>query len=519
MNSPHGPDASLTPEQPLAEPSQQSKEFWESQVLQRVPSGIAGLDTILNGGFMQGGIYFISGQPGSGKTILSNQMAFSHVASGGRAVFASILSETHARMFAHLDTLSFFNREPIGDTLYFISGYSVLQKEGLSGLLHLLQGAIRDHKATLLVVDGSLNAESFAQSELAFKEFIHMLQTYADAYGCTILLLSSLDNGEATAEAIAGQTTVDGLIRLSNKLTGLRSLRELQVQKFRGSGFLEGTHALAITDDGVQVYPRIEAIVGREAEVHGPVKASRKRLTFGIEKLDEMLQGGVLVGSSTVAFGPPGSGKTLLGLTFLAEGARQGQQGLYFGLNEPSAFAIDAADQIGLNFTDFVEQDRIRMLWQPAVEGSLDVLAHTLLAAVREHKVRRLVIDGLDAFDDVNVHPQRIALFFTALMGELRTRGVTSISTVELASYFGPAVDIPIEGISARVENILFLRSVELRAGLQRIISILKSRRTGHDSAIRNFTISDQGLEVGDKFESVEGILTGLARPLPGTAV
>ncbi|HEX9991174.1 MAG TPA: ATPase domain-containing protein [Chloroflexia bacterium] len=512
MNSPHGPDASLTPEQPLAEPSQ------EPQVLQRVPSGIAGLDTILNGGFMQGGIYFISGQPGSGKTILSNQMAFSHVASGGRAVFASILSETHARMFAHLDTLSFFNRESIGDTLYFISGYSVLQKEGLSGLLHLLQGAIRDHKATLLVVDGSLNAESFAQSELAFKEFIHLLQTYADAYGCTILLLSSLDSGEVTAEAIAGQTTVDGLIRLSNKLTGLRSLRELQVQKFRGSSFLEGTHALEITDGGVQVYPRVEALVGRQPGVHGPVKASRERLAFGIEKLDEMLHGGVLIGSSTVAFGPPGSGKTLLGLTYLAEGARQGQQGLYFGLNEPSAFAIDAADQIGLNFTDFVEQGQIEMVWQPAVEGSLDVLAHNLLAAVRDHKVQRLVIDGLDAFDDVNVHPKRIALFFTALMGELRTSGVTTISTIELSSYFGPAVDIPIEGISARVENIIFLRTVELRAGLQRIISVLKTRRTGHDSAIRNFTISDQGLEVGDKFESAEGILTGVARPLPGTA-
>jgi circadian clock protein KaiC len=518
MNSTHSPDDALTLEQPLVESSQEPQQLREAQVLQRVPSGIAGLDTILNGGFMQGGIYFISGQPGSGKTILSNQVAFSHAASGGRAVFASLLSETHARMFAHLGTLSFFNREPIGDTLYFISGYSVLQKEGLSGLLRLLQDAIRDHKATLLVVDGSLNAEAFAQSELAFKEFIHLLQTYADAYGCTILLLSSLDNGEATAEAIAGQTTVDGLIRLSNKLTGFRSIRELQVQKFRGGGYLEGTHALEITDDGVQVYPRIEAVLGLRAGVQGSVKASRVRLAFGVEKLDEMLHGGVLIGSSTVVFGPPGSGKTLLGLTYLAEGARQGQQGLYFGLNEPSAFSIDAADQIGLNFTDFVEQGRIQMIWQPAVEGSLDVLAHKLLAAVREHNVQRLVIDGLDAFDDVNIHPHRIALFFTALMGELLTRGVTAILTVELASFFGPAVDIPIEGISARVENILFLRTVELRSGLQRIISVLKTRRTGHDSAIRDFKISDKGLEVGDKFESAERILTGMARSLFGTA-
>ena len=127
---------------------QQREEPRQYQTLQRVSSGIAGLDVILNGGFMQGGIYFISGQPGSGKTILSNQIAFSHIASGGRAVFTSLLSETHARMFAHLSSLSFFDPEPIGDSLYYVSGYSMVQKEGLQGLLSLLRSAVRDNKAT-----------------------------------------------------------------------------------------------------------------------------------------------------------------------------------------------------------------------------------------------------------------------------------------------------------------------------------------------------------------------------------
>ena len=89
-------------------------------------------------------------------------------------------------------------------------------------------------------------------------------------------------------------------------------------------------------------------------------------------------------------------------------------------------------------------------------------------------------------------------------MGELRSLGVTTISTVELDSFFGPDVEIPIEGVSARAENIMFMRSVELLSGLHRIISVLKTRRTGHDSAIREFKISDQGLEVGEKFENAE---------------
>jgi circadian clock protein KaiC len=471
----------------------------------------------LNGGFLRGGIYFISGQPGTGKTILSNQIAFNHVASGGRVVFVSILSETHARMFSHLSSLSFFNLDHVGDSLYYISGYGTVQKEGLKGLLALLQGAVRDNKATLLIIDGTLTAEAFSPSEVEFKEFIHRLQAFSDAYGCTVLLLSSTTNNERevrAADHIAGQTTVDGLIHLTNRLIGLKQGRELHVQKFRGTSFLGGVHTLQITADGVQVYPRVEAMVARGLRANGTGKADRTRLAFGVEQLDGMLRGGVLSGSSTVLLGPPGSGKTLLGMTFLAEGARQGEQGLYFGLNEPPSQAIDAADEIGLDFSGLVEQGWISMIWQPALEGSLDVLAHELFTAVREGSVRRLFIDGLDGPEDMNDHSERIPLFFTALMGELRNMGVTTVTTVELSALFGPTTDIPIEGVSARVENIIFLRYVEMKSELQRIISILKTRRSSHEGTIREFKITDEGITVGNKFELAEGILTGVARTL-----
>ena len=145
------------------------------------------------------------------------------------------------------------------------------------------------------------------------------------------------------------------------------------------------------------------------------------------------------------------------------------------------------------------------------------MLAHRLLTAISEHKIQRLVIDGLDALDDINIHSERLALFFTAIAGESRRHGVTTVSTVELNALFGPDVYIPIEGVSARVENIIFLRNVELRSRLQRVISILKTRRTGHETAIREFEISAQGLEVGAELGGVAGILTGVARPLHDT--
>src|SRR5687767_9372026 len=117
MDTAHGSQSSPGPghpksQQPLATPQPT-----------RLSSGVPGLDTIMHGGFLRGGIYIISGQPGTGKTILSNQIAFGHVASGGRVVYVNLLSENPAHLFSHLSSLSFFNQEPIGNELYYVSGH------------------------------------------------------------------------------------------------------------------------------------------------------------------------------------------------------------------------------------------------------------------------------------------------------------------------------------------------------------------------------------------------------------
>ena len=115
--------------------------------IERMPSGIAGLDSILHGGFFKGGTYLILGPPGAGKTMLGNQICFNHVASGGRALYVTLLAETHSRMLAHIQSLTFFTPQPIGDTLYYISGYSALEQEGLDALLALIRQEARRSRA------------------------------------------------------------------------------------------------------------------------------------------------------------------------------------------------------------------------------------------------------------------------------------------------------------------------------------------------------------------------------------
>jgi circadian clock protein KaiC len=479
----------------------------ESKELDRLPSGIAGLDTILHGGFLRGGIYVIAGQPGAGKTILGNQICFNHVAAGGQAVYITLLAETHARMLAHLRSLAFFTPNPIATVLHYFSGYHELERGGLDGLLDLLRQIIRERRATVLVLDGLSAARAAAASVSALKHFIHELHVFGEASGCTTFLLNPSDDRDAYHPE---HTIVDGLIELSDHMVGVRAVRELLVPKFRGSSYLRGRHFFEITDAGLVVYPRTEALLALPS---ASLSTQRQRMGFGISSLDEMLQGGLLSDSTTMVLGPSGSGKTLLGLHFLAAGAQQEQPGLFFGFYETPARLVERANRIGLDLSGFVARGLVEIIWQPPLEQILDALAEQLLTAVRRRHVRRLYIDGFNAFLETSVYPERTNRFFSALSNELRALDVTTIFTYETSELFGPVVKVPTAGVSELVDNIIFMRYVELRSQLYRLISMMETRESGHDTAIREFTITARGIDVAATFESAEAILTGIAHP------
>jgi circadian clock protein KaiC len=474
--------------------------------LARVSTGVAGLDQLLRGGFLRGGLYLIAGPPGAGKTIAGNQMCFHHVAAGGRALFITLLTESHSRLLAHLATLRFFDPAPIGETLHYFSGYGTLAAEGLGGLITLLRRTMHEHKATLIVLDGLLNVEASAESPLALRQFLHDLQTYAEMSGCTAVLLAHIDS---ELRPRPEHTAVDGVVALSSHRIGMRALREIEVWKLRGSGFVEGRHAFTIADNGITVYPRTEMVLDSQ-----PFNVAReeKRQPFGITQLDAMLRGGVLRGSATMIMGPTGSGKTLLGLHFLAAGAQANERGLYFGLHEPPPDLMTKADKVGMALSDCVAKGQIVVQWHPVIEHGLDVLAAKLLQAVAEQRIQRIFLDGIQSLQVMTVYPERLSRFLTALSNELRLRGVTAMYAIELRELVATSLAVPMEEASALADTLILLRQVELRSQLYRLLSILKVRASDYDSAIREFQITSQGIEVAATFESADAILTGVAR-------
>ncbi|WP_407739307.1 RAD55 family ATPase [Hyalangium sp.] len=477
---------------------------------ERVSTGIQGLDTLLHGGFVKGGVYMVLGMPGAGKTILGNQVCFHHVRTGGRALYVTLLAESHARMIANLGPLDFFDASRIPEAMVYLSAYFVLEEGGLDALIDLIRKEVRARGTTLLILDGLVAAEELAPSERAFKKFIHALQVMTSLVGCTTLLLTTGQGKGLKAE----HTMVDGLLVLRERTFGVRTVRELIIRKFRGSAHLRGQHSFDITQQGLVVHPRLEALV-EQSNVQAPPLTDERR-AFGIPGLDEMLHGGVFQGSSTMLLGSPGSGKTLLGLHFLAEGARQRERGHYFAFHDSPHRAREQAARVGLHLDPLIEQGLFELSFRPPTENLLDALGVQLVSIIRERGVRRLFLDGFDALHKAVVHPPRITRFMAALVNECRARGVTMLFSVETESLFGLELKLPVRGVSMLCENIILTRCTELRAELRRFIYILKLRTSAHDHTLREFHIRDKGLEVGEPFAEAQLLVTGLSVQSPG---
>jgi circadian clock protein KaiC len=472
--------------------------------IERVPSGIPGLDTVLRGGFLRGGVYLVRGTPGAGKTIFGNQVAFHHTAAGNRVVYVTLLVESHARMLEHMRTMQFFDPARLPDAIYYVSAFRTLEEDGLKGLIDLLRREVRSRKASLLVIDGFLAIQDFATSDREFKKFIHELQAHLGVEACTALLMTNGSRRESRPE----HAVVDGLIELHDELFDAKPERELEVSKFRGTGFLRGRHAFSITDVGITIYPRLEALLSRPSREDDCLG---EKVSTGLQPLDAMLGGGIPCATTTLLLGPSGVGKTTLGLHFLARSSSE-ERGLFFGFYDTPARLQFKAARLGINLDQQIEAGHLEILWQPPTEDLLDALGNRLVDAARHRGVRRLCIDGLPAFEGVASRPRRLGRFFTALANELRVLGVTTFYTAETSHLFAADVEVSMAANATFTENLILLRYVRQRSQLHRLLSIVKVRDSEFDSSSREFQINNGGINLADTNESAEALLSEVPR-------
>jgi circadian clock protein KaiC len=454
--------------------------------LKRLESGIKGFDALLKGGLVAGASYIIQGRPGSGKTILANQLAFNHVQSEGRVLFATLLAEPHDRLFHFLSTLSFFDRSAVGQRIQFVSAFDTLENDGLDEVVKLLRREITRQKSSLLILDGLLNARSKAETALDTKRFISELQGHAAFAGCTVLLLTSsrLDDGSPE------HTMVDGVIEMGEESVGARTVRRIKMRKTRGSGAIPGAHEFEINEHGISIYPRLESMLRR---IDVLLDRPHTTLSSGMESLDAFIGGGLVRSSVTLVMGPSGAGKTSLGIEFLSQCCAE-EPGLYFGFHESPQRARAKARSLGQDFAALEVQGWLQVVWNAASAGLIDRVCYELLDLIERQQIKRLFIDSLNALSRTAADQARVLNVVESLLGELRARGVTVMAAWETQRLFDAHVSVPAPDIAGAVDNLLMVQFVEHRNELQRLLSILKIRDSAYDPSPLEVVMSNTGI-------------------------
>ena len=453
--------------------------------LDRVSTGIPGLDALTGGGFLQSGVYILQGSPGAGKTILANQIVHRHAAAGGNVVYVTMLAESHGRLLQHMESFSFFDFASLPEKVYYVSAFDALRSGGLKAVVELLRNEMRTRQVGIVVLDGLVMAATAAESEEELKLFVSDIQAHSTLTGCTTLLLTSDD---ADRPVSAEQTMVDGILLLRERPFGPRRERNIEVVKFRGSSTLRGNHAFQIGPGGITVYPRLETARREDAgDAVLPVG-----VPTGVSGLDAMFAiGGYGQGSVTALAGPSGAGKTSLALQFVAQ-ATPADKALYFSFYESPPLLLRVLELLGVTRPD---PAAVEFLWQPFGENVLDRLAAQLLERVQATRPSRVVIDGVGGFIAAPAFAERGGPFLAALANELRRLGVTTLVTLEDREGQGVgALNTPT--LSALADATLQL-SVTSEGSIRRFLEIRKARVSRHDLRVRELLLTANGVAVG----------------------
>jgi circadian clock protein KaiC len=481
------------------------------RTVERFDTGVPNLDLVLGGGLLRGTIAMVLGPPGSGKTILAQQIAFRAAARGEVALYFTGYSETHDKLLAHNRSLAYFVPEVIGAEVQMGSLPDLLE-QGAEDAKQAIVATAEKQGASLVVLDGFRSIRGFLADDQAAAGFLYSLGARLALLGATLLVLVEGDATDRVRDP--EQSVCDVILSLGRVVRGGGHRRQLEVLKVRGAEPLAGLHPFTIDARGLTVYPRLESVVPTESAAWTPARAG-----FGIPGIDALMEGGLNVGTATLAAGTPGLGKTLLGLHFLAEGGRRGQPGLFVGFTESAAQLRAKARVFGIDLEAAEAAGAIELLMVPPHDLDADRVAWLIREQVEARGVQRLVIDSATELQGGLTSPERGAMFMASLVAYLRSRGVTTYLTVDVPTIVGPELSFSGNPLLVFAENLLLLRYAEYLGELHRVFAVLKMRFSAFDRALRIYTMRDGvGIEIAGPAPRAEGLLTGLARPLSPAA-
>lgn len=485
-----------------------------SVAIATLATGVSGLDDVLGGGLPEYSFNLIVGTPGVGKTTLAHQIMFALASPERPALYFTLLGEPTIKMLRYQQQFSFFDPEQVGGSIHFQDLSDAVLTQDLDRVLERIVRQVEETNPSLVIVDSFqtvVRAISGQEGgDLGLQAFVQRLAVHLTTWQATTFLIGEYVGDEMQGNAVF--TVADGVVQLTQSADRNSVVRKLQVLKCRGQAPMPGLHTFRITQDGMQVFPRIGTAIPRQERDGAPLHAPT-----GVAGLDAVLGGGIPTGDAVLLSGAAGTGKSLLATQFIATGAQHDEPGVIAVFEERPREYIRRAGGLGVDLAALVRRGAVEVIYIRPLDLSPDETLLEISAAVQRIGARRVAIDSVSGFelalassfrDDFRESLYRLV---TALTGT----GVTVLLTMEITQSANELRLSPYL-TSFLTDDILLLRYVEIDGRMEKALTALKMRNSAHSREFWRYEITEHGLIVRESLRGYRGISTGVAERRDG---
>jgi len=480
-------------------------------------TGIAGLDDVVCGGLTPNAVYAVQGEPGSGKTTLALQFLMAGARKGERGLLVTLsesaeelrqVAASHGWSLDGVDIVEILASEESlkPDARYTMFHPSEVE---LGETTRQVLEEVERLKPARIVFDSMSEFRMLAQNPHRFRRQVFAFKRLFTRIRCTVLLI---DDRISDSDDIALHSIVHGVISLERHTPDYGPLRRrIQVTKLRGRQFREGLHDFRIERGGIVVFPRL---VASEHQTD----YNREAIGSGLPKLDQLLGGGLSRGTSTLLLGPAGSGKSSLAANYAAAAALRGEQAAIFLFDESVATFTERSNGLGIDVAGLRKSGRLVVRQVDPGEMSSGEFTHLVRMAVERDGARLVVIDSLNGYLNAMPTERLLVIHLHELLAFLGQRGVVTLLLMAQHGLLGVSPEAPVD-TSYLADTVLLLRYFEARGTVRQAISVIKKRTGGHERTIRELTLRDGGIEIGEPLRAFQGVLTGMPSILDDSGV